>query len=190
MADNYPYVPARPGLRTARPRGVVPSLLVIHDMEYPEKSDAAESCARYFQNPNASGAAHLCIDNNSIVRSAYWAEATAGARGFGYRGRSVNAWAIHFEHAGYASQTRQQWTDDYSQATLFWSSLAAARACKELGITVTRLSDAELRAGHSGIAGHGDVSRAFRVASGHTDPGANFPWDAYMAAVLNWSQHV
>lgn len=190
MADNYPYVPARPGLRTARPRGVVPSIAVVHDMEYPEKGDAAEACAKYFQKQAAQGAAHLCIDNNSIVRSAYWAEATAGARGAPYRGRTINAFAIHFEHAGYASQTRAQWTDDYSQAVLFWSALAMARACRELGITITRLSEAEIRAGHSGIAGHGDVSRALHVRSGHTDPGANFPWDAYMAAVLNWAQHV
>jgi hypothetical protein len=190
MPDNYPYRPARSGLRYPRPPGVRPSIAIVHTMEAAERSTTAENCAQWFQAAAARGAAHLCIDNNSIVRSAHWVEATAGAKGSPYRGRSVNAYAIHFEHAGFASQTRQQWTDDYSQATLFWSALAMARACRELGITITRLSDSQIRAGESGICGHGDISRALSVRGGHWDPGPAFPWSEYLAATLNWSQHV
>jgi N-acetylmuramoyl-L-alanine amidase CwlA len=45
-------------------------LIVIHTTESPETPNAAESVARFFQNPGRQVSAHLCIDNDSIVRSA------------------------------------------------------------------------------------------------------------------------
>lgn len=47
-----------------------PRWIVIHDMEYPKASGAAEWCARYFAGPNAPmKSAHYCIDPTEIIQS-------------------------------------------------------------------------------------------------------------------------
>lgn len=182
--SDYPYVPAR--LQWPRSSNVKPCLLVIHSMEAPEKGTTAESCARFFAQQNATGSAHLCIDNNSIVQSVPWSHKAAGARGSPYKGKTVNDWAIHFEHAGYARQTAAEWADEFSQAMLFWSAIAAAKVCKLYAIPTVAVDVAGLRAGAKGITTHGTVSKAFNVKGGHTDPGPAFPMGTYVAAVAYW----
>jgi N-acetyl-anhydromuramyl-L-alanine amidase AmpD len=178
---DYPYIPAR--LQWPRARGCSPYLLVIHTMEAAESSKTAESCARFFQNANSTGSAHLCIDNDSIVQSVPFDHKAAGARGFPYRTKSVNDWAVHFEHAGYARQTPAEWADDFSQKMLFWSAMAAARVCKAYSIPVVSVDEAGLRAGAKGITTHRTVSQAFHVPGGHTDPGPAFPMATYLSGV-------
>ena len=182
--SDYPYIPAR--LQWPRPKGISPCLLVIHSMEAPEKGKTAESCARFFQNANSTGSAHLCIDDNSIVQSVPFDHKAAGARGRLYRGKTVNDWAVHFEHAGYAWQTPADWADQYSQAMLFWSALAAAKVCKAYDIPAVAVDAVGLRSGAKGITTHGAVSVAFKVSGGHTDPGPGFPMASYVSAVADW----
>lgn len=47
--DNWPFVPAKFFRKTDGEYRV--RLIVIHSMEFPEKGDTAEECAKLFQDP-------------------------------------------------------------------------------------------------------------------------------------------
>lgn len=150
-------------------------VFVIHDMEWPEKPDAAEGCARMFAGERSPrGSAHYCIDNNSWVQSVKDGDTAWGAP-------QVNADGLHFEHAGYAAQDRKDWADPYSAAELKISARLVAAKCHEYAIPPTHLTDTELRAGKKGIIGHVQASRVY--GGSHWDPGPGFPWDTYMNLV-------
>lgn len=179
----YPFIPAK--YQWSRPKGTYPALLVLHSMEAPEKGDTAETCARYFQNPPRVASAHLCVDNNSVVQSVQFEREAAGAKGGPYRGSTINGYGIHIEHAGYARQTPDDWADPFSTQMLYLSSMAAADICIRYHIPPYRLSVPELASGKSGICTHFDVTKAFNVSGGHTDPGLGFPIVRY-TSMINW----
>ena len=150
-------------------------LVVIHDMEYPERENAAEWCAGYFSAGNSPMAsAHYYIDNNTIiqgVREAHTAFAAPGA----------NADGIQLEHAGYASQTREKWLDAYSTSMLRnMSAPLVAGICARHNIPIRHLTNSQLRAGYAGIIAHSQASQVYRL-SDHHDVGKNFPWSEYLS---------
>ena len=151
-------------------------LIVLHDMESPEKGDTAESVARYFATTTRQASAHFCVDADSVVQCVKESDTAWAAPG-------VNADGIHIEHAGYASQSRGQWLDAYSTRMLNLSARLTARLCKAHGIPAVKLTPAQLKAGMRGIIGHHEATVAYPPNAGHTDPGPNFPWDAYLVAV-------
>lgn len=156
-------------------------LVVIHDMEYPERAGAAAWCADFFAGPNAPKAsAHYCVDAEMIVQCVQEKDVAWHAPG-------GNAKGIGIEHAGYARQTADEWLDAYSVASLQLSAELTAQICNRYGIPVTRPSVEELKAGARGIVGHIDCTNAFSGGKGHTDPGEGFPWDWYLARV---AQHL
>ena len=173
----------------ACPKGISrPCLLVIHSMEAPEKGKTAESCARFFQNANSTGSAHLCIDNNSIVQSVPFDHKAAGARGRLYRvGRPSTTGRSTSNTPGTSlADSRPAWSDEYSQAMLFWSAVAAAKVCTAYGIPAVAVDAVGLRSGEEGITTHAAVSAAFKVSGGHTDPGPGFPMASYVSVVAHW----
>lgn len=187
---TFPYVSAQ-WQRPRRPPTRKPTLIVIHTMEAGETSHTAESCATYFHNGSGGrpASAHYCVDNDSIVECVHPDRCAYGAGG-SLHGVSINDAAIHIEHAGFASQTPEEWADPYSQGEMFWSSILAAQLAKPRGIPARQLSVADLKAGRwDGFCGHNTVQQAL-PSTGHTDPGPNFPWGAYMTAVGNWLLHV
>lgn len=152
-------------------------VIVIHDMEAPEKGTTAESIATYFHNgPATPSSAHYCIDDNTVVQCVHDHDVAFAAPG-------ANTHGLHFEHAGYARQSKHEWADDYSTRMLrdVSAPLVAQRAAK-YGIPVRWLTVADLKAGKSGITSHANVSAAFHEST-HTDPGANFPAAQYIAWV-------
>jgi hypothetical protein len=155
------------------------TLIVIHDMEAPEKGGTAESCARYFAGDNAPRAsAHDCIDVDSVVTCVRDEDVAWHAPG-------VNPISIGLEHAGYARQTAAEWRDPYSTAMLRLSAQRTAMRCITYGIPITYRPAAALAAGGAGLWGitkHDDVSKAFR-RSDHWDPGPWFPMDWYLDSV-------
>lgn len=180
--DLLPYVPAR--LQWPRAASTSPPCLgVVHDMEAPEGPLTAENCARFFAGSSATGSAHVAVDENSGVRCVRDDHMAAGARGFPYRGRTINDWALHLEHAGYARQSRAEWLDRSSLATLEEGAGVFARWCDLYTLPPYHLTDDQLAAGMHGIVGHGDISRVLHVSSGHTDPGTGFPWDLYLPMI-------
>ena len=158
------------------------NLLVIHDMEAPEKGTTAEVCAAFFHNqphsPITGSSAHYCIDSNSIVQCVRDHDVAWAAPGANHDG-------LHFEHAGYARQSRHEWADDFSTAMLKRSAALVARKAHRYHIPIRFLTAEDVKNGHSGITGHLQITESGigGTAGTHTDPGANFPWHRYLRYV-------
>lgn len=163
---------------TKGPRKIPIRVIVMHSMESQEKPDTAESVAKWFGGPTAPQAsAHFCVDNNSAVRVVDDQDIAWGAPG-------ANSDGLHIEMAGTAAQTRTQWLDAYSTGVLDQAAKVAAAWCVAYKIPVTHLTVAQVADGKTkGICGHIDVTKAFPKLGTHTDPGANFPWDVFLAKV-------
>ena len=162
-------------------------LIVIHDMEYPERVVSAQWCAQFFTNPmtkNKAGetvqviaSCHYAIDSDSI-------EQCVLDKDIAYHAGPVNDYSIGIEHAGYANQTPAEWADGYSTAMLERSAAFVAGLCRKYSIPVRRLSAEDLKSRDSrGICGHVDVTNGLQGGVGHQDPGKHFPWDWYLARV-------
>lgn len=179
--DNWPFVEAR--WYTKMPTGTQRSVrvIVIHAMEFPEKINSAEVIAHDFatRSPGNKASAHLCIDSNSIVQCVWDRDVAFAAPG-------ANSDGIQIELAGYSSQTREQWLDPFGQAMFTRAARACAQYCAKYNIPPKHLSNAELAQGLRGIVGHVQVSAVYHK-SDHTDPGPNFPWDAFMALVNHFA---
>jgi len=100
-----------------------------------------------------------------------------------YKGNTIG---VHFEICG-TRQTRDQWLDPVSLATLQTCAIATRYTCETLGLDWRRrLSVAETRRAWdvgdiTGINDHYDCTRAFPEDGGdHTDVGPDFPWDIFM----------
>jgi N-acetyl-anhydromuramyl-L-alanine amidase AmpD len=156
---------------TGRAIGVV----VIHTMEIGERSDAAESCARWFADPASEVSAHYCVDADTVIKC-------VSEEDIAWHARGGNTNSIGVELAGSAGQGPRGWDDSYSWAVLERTAALVAEICGRHRIPVRRLHAADLRAGRRGITGHADVSAAFRK-SDHWDPGAGFPWDRFLGLV-------
>lgn len=178
MSDvgSFPFIQAahyHPG------RNKQPRLIVIHDMEAPEKATTALSVARYFAQPDSRVAsAHFCIDSAETIRCVHDADTAFGAA-------SANADGLHIEHAGYERQSRAEWVDTFGRSMLARSAQVAALWSARYGIPVKHLTVEELKAGKPGFVGHADVSAAW-PSTGHSDPGVNFPWAFYFDLVRNY----
>lgn len=152
-------------------------LVVIHDMEYPERPGGAEWCANFFAGPNAPQAsAHYAVDSVTVIQCVKEKDVAWHAPG-------ANRSGIGIEHVGFAAQSRADWMDPYSLAELRTSAKLTAEICRRWGIPVVKLSVDELKTGARGLCGHIDVTNAFNGGKGHTDPGPGFPWDYYVELV-------
>lgn len=176
---DVPFVEAvmadgSPARTRGRPDGP-PLWVVVHDMEFPERPDAAEWTAAYFAGRSAregrSVSSHYCADNDSIVQCVRLSDVawTVGNRPGNYRG-------INWELAGYASQTREQWLDPYGRAMLARVAEVMRRDMARFNIPARLLTDAQVKAMTPGVTSHAQLGRVFG-GSDHTDPGAGFPWD-------------
>lgn len=173
-----------PGVPLVQARNYTPAnrsevrWIVIHTMEAAEEYiRTAENVANWFAGADAPKAsAHYNVDRDSIVQSVREVDVAWHAKG-------GNRYGIGIEHAGYARQSELDWADGPSQEILTRSARLTASIAKRWGIPPVRLSDNDLRNGLKGFCGHGDITRAFKIAGGHTDPGAGFPWSRYLDMV-------
>lgn len=152
--------------------------IVIHVNVGPETPiTSAEQLVKYLAS--ITGGYHHVHDDDSSVRLVDDGRCVAGAKG-----GDCNDVAVHHCIIGRADQTAAQWDDAFSRAAIARCARDVAADCKTHGITVAHIVDAAIRdKGRSGICGHGDVSRAWSVVGGHTDPGPAFPWDRFIALV-------
>jgi prophage tail gpP-like protein len=164
--------------------------IVIHDMEAPESNETAQNVANMFAGGRTDGpaSAHYCLDNENIVQCVKDIDMAYGVLGDGTDGSAavggkIDQQTLHFEHAGYASQTLADWQDEFSTAMLKMSAKLTAKKAKEWGIPCVHVTPGGLAGGQSGFAGHGDFTTAFSTPGGHVDPGSNFPWAQYMQLV-------
>lgn len=153
-----------------RPAGQIPNLIVLHSGETNEGPTAAEGMANYFASGNTIGSAHICIDNDSIVRCAPDENRTNGAGG-------VNNFALHIEQAGRAGQLAEEWADPYSSAVIANAAeVTKAWLAKYPHLRPVFLDAAALGRGErDGITTHNEVSQVFAGNDGHWDPGPDYP---------------
>jgi N-acetyl-anhydromuramyl-L-alanine amidase AmpD len=174
---SWPFIPAR--WFTATPKGTRRRVRIvgIHAMDAPEKGNTAESVARYFATlpPTEKKSAHITVDCNSTVQCV-WDNDIA------YAMPGCNRDGIQIELAGYSSQTREGWMDEYSMATLQEGARAVAYYLHKYEIPAVHLTNDELRAGGRGIIGHYQASAVYK-GSDHTDPGPFFPWEEFMGMI-------
>jgi N-acetyl-anhydromuramyl-L-alanine amidase AmpD len=184
-SKEYPDLQWIPPRSFTRGRaGFAVRFIVIHYTAGSERATSAEDGARYNQTRNDGTSAHYFADQNSVVQGVETEDQAHCAR------RRGNRLGIQYELCGTA-QTREQWLDAASKATLENAARQAARDCKKYGIPVRRLSVAQTREaytrfpnGPKGFVGHVDCTYAFPEDSGdHTDPGKEFPWDVFLRMV-------
>lgn len=153
-------------------------MIVLHCTDGCEGTAAAESCATMFRDPKLSPhrSAHYAVDADSATRCVpdmltAW-----------HCGHTGNAYGIGVELCGRADQTRNEWLDSTSMATLSVAARLVATLCTTHGIPAQVVNDRGLLAGVRGITTHSFVSSAWKQ-SDHHDPGAGFPLGAFVMAV-------
>lgn len=158
--------------------------IVIHYTAGSERNTSAEDGAAYDARRTDGTSTHYFADSNSVVQCVKTFDRANAARARG------NRLGIQYELCG-TQQTRAQWLDTASRATLQNAAEQVARDCKKYGIPVRRLTVAETRKswteypnGPKGIVGHVDCTNAFPEDGGdHQDPGTAFPWDVFLGMV-------
>ena len=156
-----------------------PRLIIIHTMETPESAGRAKQVATWFNGKTAPQAsAHYMVDDKQIVQSVLEADTAWACDDW-----ELNQVSISIEHAGSASQTPAQWADAYSTAELSLSAKLSADIAKRWSIPLVKLTPDDILAGKAGFAGHLDITKAKKIAGGHTDPGVNFPWETYLKLI-------
>lgn len=151
----------------------LPRLLVVHDLECPVRAGIAwELATGWLQTAGVSP--HGMTDNAEHVQ-------TCPDDRIGFHVRSPGNEISHGEeHAGYASNTFEQWTSGAQWQVLYNGARNMAAKSIKLNIPLRWLSIAQIRDGSSrGMCTHADISIAFGTTD-HTDPGRNFPFDAYL----------
>lgn len=155
---------------SGRPAGP-PRIVVVHYTAGSEGPTSAEDGAAYDQRRTDGTSAHYYVDQDSVVQCVYtWDRAHTAL----YNGNLVG---IHYELCG-TRQSRDQWMDKASLATIRRAAGQIRRDLARYGIPAVRLTPAQVRSGARGLCGHADVTQAWPQDGGtHTDPGPEFPWD-------------
>lgn len=151
------------------------SIIGIHTMEVAENPRSAESVANAFQDTKRKASSHWCVDNDSRVRVVNDDDTAWTLPG-------ANSRSLNIEIAGYARQTPEDWADEYTINALEIAAICASEWCVKYDIPVRHLTDAQIRSGAKGFAGHVDVNRVYKQST-HWDPGPSFPWDYFLGRV-------
>lgn len=157
MGHVYRSLPAREGL-FYRGRPAPPTLVVVHSTE----GATAEGAARWFQNPNARGSAHVVVDDDFVFRC-------VDDMDVAYHAKGSNTIGLGLEIAGFAGWTRGQWLDH--EPRLKESARIAAGWFLKYRIPFTWSSTVGYHS-HAGLPGND-----------HWDPGTGFPWDVWRGFV-------
>lgn len=176
QSNEYPDLPfVRPRAWGSGRAGYAVQYIVVHYTAGSERSTSAEDGAAYDQRRTDGTSTHYFVDQNSIVQCVYtWDRANAA---FSYGNRL----GIQYELCG-TVQTRAQWLDSASDATLTNAARQMARDCRKYNLPVRRLTVQQMRNGEKGICGHVDVTDAYGLGD-HRDPGTEFPWDVLLQRV-------
>jgi hypothetical protein len=162
-------------------RARAPKLVVMHYTAGNEGPTSAEAGAQYDKNRTDGVSCHAFFDSQGPGLQ----EVPFGDRSHSafFKGNEIG---IHYELCG-TRQTRAQWLDPVSTATLRTAAEAVRYTCDTLGIAKRRLSVAEVQRAWdlgdvTGICDHADITLAYG-AGDHMDVGPEFPWDVFMGWV-------
>jgi hypothetical protein len=103
----------------------------------------------------------------------------------GYHCGNGNQFGIGFEVTGYAAWTLEQWTTGDAWAALRLDAKLLAESSTRLNIPLRWLSLNQIRNGERGVVTHADITLT-KGGTTHTDPGKNFPFDAFMRTAQQW----
>jgi N-acetyl-anhydromuramyl-L-alanine amidase AmpD len=178
QSPEYPDLPFVVPAHWAYGRdGYSVQFIVVHYTAGSERSTSAEDGAAYDQRRADSVSTHYFVDSDSVVQCVQTRDRAYAAL---YNG---NRKGIQYELCG-TQQTRAQWLDPASNATLWNAAKQMARDCRKYGIPVVHLTPAQARAGAKGIAGHDTCTLAWPEDNGdHMDPGSEFPWDILLQRI-------
>ena len=158
-----------------------PTRYVVHATAggrgYPRESAAgvAHATALYFRTQAAGGSAHYVHDAGGNEEHCVPEDVIAWHA-------PPNQHSIGDEICSEPSYTRDQWLSNAVWPAVRASALRCREVCDRYGLPKVKIGAADLLAGAHGVCGHVDVSNAWHQTT-HWDPGANFPWDDYMAVV-------
>ncbi len=144
-------------------------LIVIHSTE----GGSASGAAGWFTNKASGGSAHVVVDDKECYRTLPDDVIPWGAKG----GRA-NEDGLHIEFTGYAKWSRDEWLkhkEEIKKGAAIISNWA-----KTYNIPLVFLDSEDLeKDGNSahGITTHNELTKAFKIDGGHTDPGSGFPMD-------------
>jgi N-acetyl-anhydromuramyl-L-alanine amidase AmpD len=157
--------------------------IVLHCTEGCEGASKDDDVAAMFADPELEPrrSAHYVVDANSVTRC------VPDALTAWHCGKHGNAVGIGIELCGRASQTRAQWFDAASIATLQIAARLVADLCAQHGVPPVMVNDRGLRAGQRGVTTHALVSLAW-CESNHVDPGEGFPLSDFVLAVATTLQ--
>lgn len=148
--------------------------IFVHSNEGPQGPNAAANLAGYLSRIDAGY--HVIVDDANTVVCAtddkiLWA--TGGD----------NTHSLSICLIGYAAFTPADWGTPYSQAMIERAAQQVAAWCRAYNVPVTRVRPGAPGQAPTdrGIAEHADDHAP--ESQGHTDPGASFPIDAFVARV-------
>ncbi len=156
--------------------------IVLHS----EEASTAESAARFFTLPTATGSAHLCVDDTTCYRTLRNTEIPWGSAScFG-----ANQHGFHVEQAGFARWNAAGWLRH--RDTLKRAAYKTALHCDLFEIPPQFVAAAQLPE-HDGITTHREITFASKRLDpahaskyDHTDPGIFWPRRYFMALVRGY----
>lgn len=172
-----PTTPLEVPFISARWRGgaQTPRAVVIHGTVSPCAPGGARAVAKFFATHGQPTSAHYTVDPGETIQSVA-DHVVAYHCGF-------NTGSIAFELCDPQTGPGSRWNDRNHQLMLDRAARDVAQTCLAYGIEMRRPSVDELQAkGPHGIYSHDDSRRAFGRTS-HVDPGPDFPWAEFIAAV-------
>lgn len=167
---SVPFIPARWHGGTQTPHAVV-----IHGTVSPCRKGGARDTANFFHRETGKTSAHYVVDPGETIQCV--ADHVVAFH------CGHNTGSISFELCDPQAGSGKRWHDADHRAMLDRAAEDVARTCLAYTIELRRPSIEELRAkGPHGIYGHNDSRLAFGQTT-HSDPGPDFPWTEFIAAV-------
>lgn len=173
------YTPAHPSNYSLH-RRTETRFVVVHCTDGCEGVHAGRDVAAMFAAPipppGRPRSAHYVCDAATATRC------VPDALTAWHCGHTGNALSVAVEICGRAGQTRAEWFDEASLATLCIAARVVADLCQVYGIEPMLADAAALSRGDGGITTHACVSAAWHEST-HTDPGPQFPLVQFAMAV-------
>jgi N-acetyl-anhydromuramyl-L-alanine amidase AmpD len=150
-------------------------LICLHSAECGEVPGAAEALQTWAAgSAHAKGASwHFAVDSDSITQS-------VEIHDVAWHAGPINGYSIGIEQAGRAAQTYEQWTDSYSAALLERTAQLISLIAAWYDIPIEHVENPKALE-VKGVCTHADVTRAWKVRGGHTDPGSAYPMEFVLA---------
>jgi N-acetyl-anhydromuramyl-L-alanine amidase AmpD len=147
-------------------------MIVLHSAENQQLEGQAQHLAEWFAGKTAPQAsAHYMVDDKQVVQSV---DDTDVAWAVGVW--AANLESISIEMTGQAAFTAQEWSNQYSKSMINQVVGLAKRLSQKYSIPAEHLSLGQILDGKTkGFCTHADITAAYKVMGGHTDPGPNFP---------------